>query len=368
MPLTSPQPRIIVVDDDADLRRLLEHQLRKAGYDVVASENGQDALQSITNLGSGIIVADWSMPGMSGLELCRAVNDLRDMQAVGNTYFILLTALQDKAHVVEGLAAGANDYLTKPYDVGELLARVQVGERMLRLQDELLRRNIEVQKANAEMAMLANKLDRLANTDALTQLANRRCLFARFEETWHATLRARVPLSCIMVDVDGFKRINDTHGHACGDDVLVRVADCIRNSTPRPDLCGRFGGEEFLVLLPGLSAVEATSVAEELRLHVAHPTPAGVPGPVAVTVSCGVAERQSAGATPDELVRHADAMLYLAKQHGRNQTWVCGADGQGTCATDAHAAAPPPPSDSRVRRRNRTWVPVESPHAPADHE
>lgn len=365
--------RIIIVEDDALTRKLLERQLHDAGYVVDAFPEGRSALQAICQMGNGIVIADWSMPVMDGLELCRAVRELQDMQALGNIHLIMLTAFDTKEKVVEGLAAGANDYLTKPYHFGELLARVKVGERMLRLQDELVRRNVEVQKANVQMALLANKLEHMANTDILTGLPNRRCLFERFAEAWKTAALQGLPLSCLMLDVDRFKRINDTYGHAAGDQVLKRVADAIRRHTRQPELCGRFGGEEFVLIFPATPGPAAALLAEELRVDIAAASVVCEDATIEVSVSCGVAEKSAATSCPDDLIRSSDAMLYLAKEHGRDQTWMLGEDGHGlqvaegtpgmSVAPDQFMAHPPA---SPVRSRPRV-EPLQCVHAHPDH-
>lgn len=335
----SVRHRIVVVDDDEATRKLVQRQLEGAGYAVAAFEDAQSALQAICQMGSGIVIADWSMPGMSGLDLCRALSELQELKALGNVHFIMLTAYREKERVIEGLNTGAHDYLTKPYHAGELLARVRVGERMLRLQEQLLQRHIEVQKANAEMAVLANRLDVLAHTDALTLLPNRRSLFEKLQHAWQNCHRDHRPLSCIVIDIDRFKRVNDTYGHAAGDQVLIHVARLAAHHAPQRDLCGRVGGEEFLLILPGLAVPVATEVAERIRHHIASEPVTVKDVKLSVTVSCGVAARTGDTQSPDELVSNADAMLYAAKENGRNQTWVCGPGGTWYPATDAAAVA-----------------------------
>lgn len=322
-------PRVVVVEDEEATRRLLQRQLERAGYAVTACGDGQAALQPITEMGSGIVLADWDMPQMDGIELCRAARELQEMQTLGHIYFILLTAHDGKEHVIQGLEAGANDYLTKPYDVGELLARLQVGARFLRLQDELLQRSIEYQKANTQLALLTRRLEELAHTDTLTGLANRRCLFERFEVVWELASRHGHPLHCIMMDMDDFKSVNDRFGHEAGDCVLKAAADIIRQSTRRPDLCARFGGEEFVALCPELSREGAVALAERIRKGVAGHRVVFHGQDIAMSISCGVAGRTPDMRLPEDLLRKADAMLYAAKTHGRNQTWLADDAGQG---------------------------------------
>ncbi len=335
----APAEHIVVVDDDTALLVLLKRQLQRAGFQVHTFDSGPPALEVVPGLGSCLMVADWNMPGMDGLQLCRAVRELEAMQAVQHVYFILLTAHDRKEHVIEGLAAGANDYLTKPYHEGELLARVRVGQRMLRLSRELLERTIELHKANAQMAMLAHRLEQQARTDALTGLPNRRCLFERFYEQWELCSRTGLPLSCIVLDVDQFKRVNDTYGHPVGDRVLQNLAELLRRSSRRPDLSARFGGEEFAIICPATDLAGASQLAERLRAVVEAESGQWDLGPPRVTVSCGVAERRPDVPGPDELLRLADAMLYEAKAHGRNQVWRCTGPGGGERVLSEPAAS-----------------------------
>jgi diguanylate cyclase (GGDEF)-like protein len=320
--------RIIVVDDDAETRALLKRQLGEGGYEVQAFGDGRAALEPISEMGSGLVIADWLMPVMDGLELCRSIRELEEMQALGSIYYILLSALTSKDKTVEGLGAGANDYLTKPYDADELLARIHVGERFIRLQEELRRQTVEFQKANLELLMLSRRLDELANTDVLTGLANRRCILERLSEAWAAAVRSGQPLCCVMLDVDRFKKINDTYGHEAGDAVLKAVATRIRSTSRRSDMCGRLGGEEFLVVLPNCPRDGAASVAERIRGEVSAKPVAYGETVIPVTISCGVAERTPREVTPGALMRQADDLLYAAKDGGRNQTWVLDPDGR----------------------------------------
>lgn len=347
--MSGERRRIIIVDDDRDTCRLLQKQLETAGYQVDAFARARETFELINTLGTAIVVADWDMPEMNGLELCRAIRELEALHAVQNIYFILLTAHRSKEHVVEGLEAGANDYLTKPYHSGELLARVQVGERMLRLQSELLQRNIEIQRAHADLAVLAHKLELQASTDALTGLLNRRCIIARFQEAWDASVRYQAALSCIMLDLDHFKAVNDNYGHDAGDAVIVHVAKLLKQMARRPDLVGRFGGEEFVLLCPALDAHEACTAAEEIRATLAHTPVRTAAGPIAVGVSLGVAERTDAMTGYEALLRLTDQVMYAAKRNGRNQTWYCDPRGLHMPLADHPCPACPLPAVGAFR-------------------
>jgi diguanylate cyclase (GGDEF)-like protein len=209
---------------------------------------------------------------------------------------------------------------------------------MLKLQDELLHRNIEYQKTNAKLAALTRKLEELANTDELTGLMNRRCTFERLEETWSLAERDHAPLSCIMIDVDRFKEVNDTYGHQMGDQVLRDIASTVRPEIRRPDLFGRVGGEEFVLICPSTPRAGAVIVAERIRQCVANLTTVIDDTQMKVTISCGVAERDANIARPDDLIRMADQLLYRAKESGRNQTWMQNADGEPEPVISAVAA------------------------------
>jgi diguanylate cyclase (GGDEF)-like protein len=378
VPLTaesaSEKTRVFVVDDDPATRKLLERQLVRAGYSVQTFADGRAALAAVGTRGCGIVITDWDMPGMTGLELCRAVRELEELQTLGDVYFLLLTAHSSKDDLIRGLEAGANDYLTKPYHHGELLARVRVGERVITLQRELRRHTLEVQKTNAQMALLARKLEQLANTDTLTQLPNRRHLFEQLADCWHAAESGAQPLSCVLLDIDRFKTINDTLGHGAGDEVLKVVAAVILGHARRSEHCGRLGGEEFVVLLPGLELAEAATEAERLRVALAA-QPLKIEGkPCAVTVSCGVATRSAATACPDDMIRAADAAMYAAKQNGRNQVWACDPAEVLTAVTlgvehrpQLAGAELPKHPVSRCRDRAPPEG-VESGHADSDHQ
>ena len=317
-----PDRQIIVAEDDPSSRALLTRHLQKAGYEVSAHENGKQALERIRRENSCIVVADWMMPEMDGLELCRTVRSLCEFSAISFVYFILLTAHSEKDQIVAGLEAGADDYLTKPYHREELLARLRAGERVLTLQEELVARQITVRKANSELTRLNHALEKLANTDSLTELANRRHLFERFREMWALAERGDTALACIMFDIDKFKSINDTYGHSSGDEVLKGVAGTARDCLRRYDLLGRFGGEEFCVVCPQTDIAGSAALAERIRERIAGLRVVSEGRPIPVTVSLGVAVRSNDQESPDDLISRADAMLYKAKEGGRNQVWV----------------------------------------------
>jgi diguanylate cyclase (GGDEF)-like protein len=315
--------KIVVLEPDAPTRLRLEAELRNAGYEVIALAASEDALDAINQLGSCIVIADYHAPNISGLELCATIRELCELQALGLVYAVLLTSDPDYKLIVNGLESGADEVIAKPYHTEELFARLRVGTRVLRLQEEVTRRQMEIHKANAEMAILNRRLEKLAHTDSLTGLANRRSVLERLHDQWALAERLNHPLSVIMIDVDHFKQINDTCGHKSGDEVLCEIANTIRRTTRRYDICGRFGGEEFIIVCPETPVVHAALVAERLRAEVAQLRIQVSGREITPTVSAGVAPRLQRTSSAEDLIHAADEQLYSAKRNGRNRVWLC---------------------------------------------
>lgn len=307
--------QVLVVDDDPSTRRLLEKLLSSAGYEVVTAQNGVEAIRILMDKGVQIVVSDWIMPAMDGLELCRAI---RSSETVGFVYLIMVTVHQDKQRLLEAFAAGADDFLSKPFDRQELLVRVRAGARIVRLEADLAKRNREIFKHNAEMAMLNSKLERLATTDALTGLLNRRQGMVKLQELWEMSERYEIPFAGIVFDIDQFKRFNDTHGHAVGDLVLQCTAQAARAAVRTVDVVTRVGGEEFAVWCPNTRVDEAVVLAERLRCAIETNLVEHEAARLHVTVSSGVAERGPRATTIDAFLKEADDALYDAKESGRN--------------------------------------------------
>ncbi len=324
---------ILIVDDDVAFLRLLERHLRSAGHEVLATTQGAEALRLLLEHGPRIVITDWNMPGMSGLELCRTV---RNSEVFGFVYLIILTADSNLNCLVDAFRAGADDFLTKPFHQQELLARLRAAERIVVLQSDLDHRAREVHLANAKLALTARELENankrlrvLATTDDLTGLLNRREAIRRLDRCWQRALRHGAPLSVISLDIDHFKKINDTHGHAAGDMALREVCrQIVAVSRTTDDLC-RIGGEEFLAICSNTTGVQAAELAERYRRTVEVQPLHYDGGALSVTISLGAAQAEAAMGTPDDLLRAADAALYAAKHAGRNCVRV--ADG-GTVA------------------------------------
>jgi len=313
--------RILIVDDDPSALSLLEKHLTTTGYRVLTAANGVEALEIDHVRAPQMIITDWDMPEMSGLDLCRR---LRGHEGAGFVYVIMVTANAEKNRVVEALESGADDFLTKPYSRQELLARVRAGERIVRLDANLAERSREIAHFNAQLTAVNDQLRIMATSDELTGLPNRREAMSRLAEHWAIAVRHDDPVSCMVLDIDHFKLVNDTYGHATGDAVLKATADALRRTARYGEAVSRVGGEEFLVVCPR-SKVAAVQVAAERMLAAVAANIISCDGvDVSVTISAGIAERTDSMRHPDELLKAADDALYAAKRSGRNRVWVAG--------------------------------------------
>ncbi len=295
--------KVLVAEDDAVTRRLLEVSLKRWNYESVLTADGNEAWEILQRPeGPRLAILDWMMPGKNGLEICRA---LRRTVSERYIYALMLTARTERAEVLEGLEAGADDYLVKPVDLAELRARLRTGHRIVELQSQL----IEARES----------LRHEATHDALTGLWNRAALFDILERELNRARRHAQPLTLIMADLDFFKHINDRYGHLAGDIVLREAARRLRSVLRPYDSVGRYGGEEFIVVVPACDGSDSLGLAERIRGAVGS-TPISTPdGVVAVTLSVGVAvARGTEIPAADALIRAADMALYRAKQEGRN--------------------------------------------------
>jgi diguanylate cyclase (GGDEF)-like protein len=263
-----------------------------------------------------IVITDLIMPEMNGLELCRAI---RQADSIGFVYVILLTANADREHLLEAFDAGADDFLAKPLEPAEMLARLKAATRIVALEETLASKNRELNKTNAELAILNEKLDRLATIDELTELFNRRHALMRLEEYAANARRTGQPMACVLVDIDHFKLVNDTHGHDVGDVVLHEIAQALSGSARSGEVVCRLGGEEFLVVCPNATVEMAMVLAERLRIAVESLVIRCNSLELRVTVSAGVAELDPEMEGWKELLKHADQQLYEAKKAGRNR-------------------------------------------------
>jgi len=310
--------RILLVDDDRAVLFLLKTLLENAGHIVTTARNGVEALSLLEKSMPQLIITDWIMPGMDGIEFCKA---LRQNPAWRNIYVFIMTAQESTDRLVEAFEAGANDYMTKPVNPKVLGARLRAGQRVVHLQEELEFDRRQLHKFADELAASNQRLQQLALTDVLTGLPNRRFANEHLERQWALADRGGRPLSCMLVDIDHFKQINDTYGHKMGDDALKQVAYALRGATRTEDVVCRFGGEEFLLICPDATADQAYQYAERLRQHVATNCARGVGGQTFhLTISIGVASKKPALLNVESLLQLADKRLYAAKSGGRNRT------------------------------------------------
>jgi diguanylate cyclase (GGDEF)-like protein len=296
--------KILIAEDETVSRRLLQNTLVKWGYEVVVCRDGQEAWEGLqTQDAPQLAILDWMMPKMDGLLVCK---EIRKQSAEPYVYILLLTSKSQKEDLITGLEAGADDYLTKPFDAQELKAKLRAGKRILDLQTELI---------NAREALRVQ-----ATQDPLTGLWNRGAIFETLRREIARAKRERNSVAVVMADLDHFKRINDSYGHLAGDAALRQVADRMRSSIRPYDAIGRYGGEEFLILLPGCNIPGAATVAERLMTSIAG-EPVDLAGEkLLITCSLGVASNSEAPeADADWLIRAADAALYQAKSAGRDR-------------------------------------------------
>jgi two-component system cell cycle response regulator len=314
--------RVLVVEDDAATLKLLDAMLKKAGHDVVLAQNGVEALRLIKQHPPQLVVSDWMMPEMDGIDLCQR---LRASDEWRNIYVVILTAQENPDRLIQAFEAGADDYLLKPITPKILFARLRAAQRVIQMQAELANDREQLQRLANELTAANQRLQQLALTDVLTDLPNRRAAMERLEQEWASIQRNNRVLVCMILDVDHFKSINDKFGHPVGDVVLKHIALTLRKTARTQDLVCRFGGEEFLVICPDTDIGAAYQCAERLRQQVAvMKVVAGANPSLQVTVSIGVSFARGGAVTLDELLSRADKCLYAAKQGGRNRTVIDG--------------------------------------------
>jgi diguanylate cyclase (GGDEF)-like protein len=295
---------ILVVDDNPDNLEIISTRLEFGGYRVARAERGEEAVEKVEEVRPDLVLLDIMMPDMDGYEVARR---LRDKEELAYIPIIFVTARDSTEDKVTGLDAGADDYLTKPINFPELEARVRSMLRIKRLQDELEKKN--------------RKLEQLSISDGLTGLYNHRHLYELLDEEFERSKRTGEPVSVVMFDLDRFKDVNDTYGHQAGDRVLEKLADILRETAREIDRLGRYGGEEFLAILPdsdpdaGLTfADRVRETVEELEFDI------DANGPLDMTISAGVATHpHDEPGEPHRLVHYADQALYSAKNSGRNR-------------------------------------------------
>lgn len=301
-PIKKSSLSLMVVEDDNDVRELICFMLKNKGYRIVSFDNAITALKYLESNMVDFIISDVVMPDMDGFNFCSKVKE-----KYPQLYFILLTAKSNKTDITNGLTIGADDYIVKPFDFMEFLARVEAGERVIQNQKEL--------------TFLNEKLEKLADTDGLTRLNNRRFLFIEGERELKRATRYNHTIAAFMIDIDHFKNINDTYGHQAGDYILKRVGKLLTSTFRESDIICRYGGEEFVTILPETNPKLAFRSAEKIRKVIEKETFNFEGNEIKLTISVGVAIK-----TPDmnidlkKLIGYADKGLYSAKAQGRNKS------------------------------------------------
>jgi diguanylate cyclase (GGDEF)-like protein len=291
---------VLVVEDHPDQRELLAIVLQREGYKVVTAANGLEALEKLETENVQIVLSDIMMPKMDGFELIKRI---RMNPALKNIYLILITARIQEGDRVRGLDLGADDYITKPFSFSELLARVRVGSRVVHYQ-----KHLEYQ----------------TQVDSLTGLFNRRAFEKKIHEEFERSKRYHNPLSVLILDIDNFKTINDTYGHHGGDAALVKISETFREKTRQTDFPSRYGGEEFVLVLPETDQDSALQVASKIHEAIRSCAFGTTARPYTLTVSIGVSSTSARFYTDwHEMVDDADQALYLAKNTGKDriETW-----------------------------------------------
>jgi len=308
--------RVLIVDDDPALRAMLRSALQKVGNEVFEAGNGREALELTLEMQPHVMIVDWVMPEMDGMELTRALRQTKIGRAI---FIMILTSFEDDERLIEAFENGVDDFMPKPLRPRVLAARLRAGQRIIKLQQEIERDREEIRHFAAELAVTNRRLQEVALTDVLTGFPNRRYGMERMQQEWAASVRAGRTLACLMIDVDDFKQINDTYGHDVGDNALKKMAAALKKGLRTQDVICRIGGDEFLVICPDTGLQAALVCAERVRRSVEIlPVTTGMLQ-LKCTVSIGVAAREAGMGDPDALIKRADQGAYLAKQRGRNR-------------------------------------------------
>lgn len=292
--------KVLIAEDNSVSARILQKNIKDWGYEVVLVKNGREAWSALNKEKIKLAILDWIMPEINGIQLCQKIRENNHLGEVQDyTYIILLTAKDDQKDLIKGFSAGADDYITKPFSNLELKARLKTGRRIIDLQ---------------------NQLQEQASRDSLTGLWNRKHMLRILDKEINRSRRDKLPFAIIMIDIDHFKMINDTHGHHIGDLVLKDIAATLKKNTRNYDEVCRYGGDELLVVLPNCDAAKTAIIAERIRNSVIKNKKKYGRTLIEVTLSLGGAtsERLSADYTSGELIQAADEALRAAKKRGRN--------------------------------------------------
>jgi two-component system cell cycle response regulator len=292
--------KVLIAEDNSVSASILKKNIEDWGYEVVMAQDGDEAWKAYQDERVRLAVLDWIMPKINGLDLCKRIREFDHKEGSKEyTYLILLTAKGQQADLIKGFSAGADDYITKPFNHHELKARLKTGKRIIDLQSQIMEQ---------------------ADRDGLTGLWNRKRMFKILEKEINRAQREERSLATIMIDVDNFKKINDTYGHHCGDSVLVEVSSCLQKSIRNYDEICRYGGDELFIILPNCNLAMTERIAERLRQRVSEKKIETDTGILDITISLGGVSSEIflSDLTPDKLVISSDEALLRAKSNGRN--------------------------------------------------
>jgi two-component system cell cycle response regulator len=306
----SPSLNILIVDDDPISMAILREHLAAAGHDVLCADSAAGAMYTLERLPIHIVIADWVMPEVSGLDLCRWVHS-RALARI--PHFVMLTVLSDKARLVEAFDAGADDFLSKPFHEAEFIARLRAWTRLVNLQDQLCARNEDAQRLTTQLLEVNRKLADLATRDELTGLPNRRQADRRLAEQIALAQRHGQAFSVALLDIDHFKQFNDSFGHLTGDEVLKHVASVLSRSVRASDTVFRIGGDEFLVIFPLQQHRDGAAWSERFQQELAEVPLVYKDHALSIACSVGLAEYSAAQENSAALLEVADRALYAAK-------------------------------------------------------
>lgn len=294
--------KVLIAEDEPISCRALEKSVTGWGYETVIAKNGKEAWEVLRKNEVRIAVVDWMMPGMDGIELCQKIRHDYQQKKSKYIYIILLTGKDQQGDMITGLSAGADDYITKPFSFLELKVRIQNGERVIKVEDDQIE---------------------LASYDSLTKVWNRKKILDFFKEELSRGRRENQATGVIIVDVDRFKNVNDSHGHFIGDEVLIEVVSRLKKCIRGYDKLGRYGGDELILVLPNCGLTHVKNIAERLRLSVCEKKISTKKGLLDITISVGgISSDVSLDASTDDLIQASDRALYSAKKRGRNKAVI----------------------------------------------
>lgn len=294
--------KVLIAEDDIICSKILEKNLNNWGYHVFSTTNGKEAWQTIEEQKIQLLIIDWMMPEINGVELCKKIRELKTSEYI---YIILLTAKNQLNDIKLGFDAGVDDYITKPFNQLELQSRLKAGRRIIELQNQ--------------SKILQSQLARLAHEDSLTGIWNKRMFLRLLIEEIERSKRENSPISIIILDVDNFKRINDSYGHYVGDEVLKEIASRLKSKIRLYDEIGRYGGDEFVVILPKCTSQRLNTIMKRLSECVAGKPVKTESGLLKISISQGaVSSENLTDISSQNLIKISDNALYQAKNSGRN--------------------------------------------------